>query len=889
MTSRVMAEYNKSEQEVPQGIGPEHEETKEELPVPDLDKLSEVFCSARCYIAENTFIYSFLMTILRAILILNGISTFGGNIWQGTFEGMEVFRFFLVMSTVLPNRALDMLRGGVIKKGTPLFADGKYRLSLLNIPGVPSPRQVRKYRSPMIGRSLRPDNLSVGSAMKIFRSINAGTCVYGLTVDAVHGESRTSVVNDGSGNPMLVGLGTREDLKGACLYAGDLEAVGLVDGALNKDLLGRMLLTVQLHDFMTDFSVLLAVIPLVCETGPTIANIILSVREIIFKESSYLVYAGSDWAAANRAAFNIVKSQSSGNESTRLDDVVSTRDLPFFFGTDLLEHALKHLKLQAELGMYCQSQEIHINQALYDIRGVNKQASDSTLVLSCPGDIRQSSYNGRLLVDIFNGNQCAAVAYHKELAAKMTADVICQTDPMASRPAFLMCKLAPYLSLVGASGEAWYCSMMDQLYCFAKGVSPTGQMVTPSQNVLQGVRFISTVNEWKGECETLCQDLLGGSRQRGFVTTELYDSLTVTVGSFSSLNLLFDANDGIEMKRSTIPMSWVNETTHAHLRACSTQVHVDVCAREVGSLLNMFQILADPARNYKTGLNEGGKQTYQGSMDQDEQLRAEAIERVRTTGEWAYELALTPKPKLTAEQKAENSVKRRELKAASVATNTSLIHFTASFRQSMAPGQFTKYTTCMARRSLLAQGMLSPGKLMNPDSKNRSRTFEVKQITLVKDGCAFSLVCELGGATGWIIPQPTRMSLEIRLRRANGTRSSYTFGLRGLVSLVMELKPGVRVADLHSIVVVTFLFVVCGKVEVVSFIPLKNDRGICTMLANLKPLQAPLLKAASTDGDTIPPEVELVGSWARGWLQPAGAAEALSAPIRPGIISRKFQ
>ena len=171
--------------------------------------------------------------------------------------------------------------------------------------------------------------------------------------------------------------------------------------------------------------------------------------------------------------------------------------------------------------------------------------------------------------------------------------------------------------------------MMDQLYYFATGVSPTEQVVTPIQNVLQGVRFIATVDEWKGECEAMCQDLLGGSRQQGFVTTELYDSLTVAVGSFSSLNLLFDANDGIEMKRSTIPMSWVNETTHAHLRARSTQVHVDVCAREVGSLLNMFHILADPARSYTTGLNKGGKQTYQGSMDQDEQLRAEAIERVR--------------------------------------------------------------------------------------------------------------------------------------------------------------------------------------------------------------------------------------------------------------------
>ena len=117
--------------------------------------------------------------------------------------------------------------------------------------------------------STRADCIGVGSAMAIFRSINENSCSYGITVDAVHGQRRTSVVSDQSGFPMLVGTGTQEDLTGARLYVGDLGASGLEEGGLRLDSLANMLLTVQLHDFMTDFSVCLAAIPLVSETGPT--------------------------------------------------------------------------------------------------------------------------------------------------------------------------------------------------------------------------------------------------------------------------------------------------------------------------------------------------------------------------------------------------------------------------------------------------------------------------------------------------------------------------------------------------------------------------------------------------------------------------------------------
>ena len=66
---------------------------------------------------------------------------------------------------------------------------------------------------------------------------------------------------------MLVGQGTQEDLTGARLYVGDLGASGLEEGGLRLDSLANMLLTVQLHDFMTDLNVCLAAIPLVSETG----------------------------------------------------------------------------------------------------------------------------------------------------------------------------------------------------------------------------------------------------------------------------------------------------------------------------------------------------------------------------------------------------------------------------------------------------------------------------------------------------------------------------------------------------------------------------------------------------------------------------------------------
>ena len=882
--TKVFAEYE-SQQKAPQEV--RSQEEKKEVPIPQDDELTLIFQTARCYIAKNTFTYSFLVTLLRAVLILNGIFLFGGEIWRGSFEAQEVFRFFVVLSTVLSSRVLDMLRGGSISKGTPLIAEGIFDLSLVTLPLVPTPRQVRKYSWGSIERSLLPDCLGVGSAMEIFRSINEETRAYGVTVDAVHGKRRTSVVSDASGTPMLVGTGTGVDLTGARVYFDELGVPGLEDGALNLDLLANMLLTVQLHDFMTNFSVCLAVIPLVSETGPTIANIILHVRQLVFSQGGWLIYAGGDWASANRTAFTIVKSQSLGNESTRLDAVENAVSLPFYYGTDLLEHSLKHLKLQMSIGMFIQGRETHVDQVLYDLRGVLAHASGHTLVLTRPGDFSMSSYNGRSLVDIFNGSIIEAKEFHRELARAMTKDVICQTDPMASRPAFLLCKLGKLLRRVGATREAWYCDMMDKLYGFAKGENSTGGELSANQNLQQGMEFLSMLREWKDGCSGLCQDARGGARLRGFITTELHESIVETVGSFRSLCQLSEANGGVLMLRNTIMMSFVNETTHSYLRSLSAQVHIDVCARALGKLMNMLLILADPARTFRTVVGQGGKQSYQGAAEHDHAVRNAAIEKVRETGKWGYELKPATKPKLAAEEKADRKIKECQLKIISTATNTKIVHFTVSFRQSLGASHFDKFNRNESRRSFLSQSMENPGKLISETSKHKARTFEVKEAVLVKKGVASVLVCELGGSTGWVVPLPVRMMIELRVRDATGKQLSYTLGLGSLVSVVMELRYGARVSDRHGIVVVTFFFVVCGEVQVLSITPLKSDHGVCTMLANLTPLQGPLLGAASTDDDTMSLEMELVGSWARKWVQALGAGGALSAHDCHGMTSLK--
>ena len=112
---------------------------------------------------------------------------------------------------------------------------------------------------------------------------------------------------------------------------------------------------------------------------------------------------------------------------------------------------------------------MHLLRSLYDIRGVC--AEKENLTLAKGGDTSRSSFNRKSLLEIHDGNEENAIATHISFSKFCTKEVIAQTDPMASKPAFLMSQLGPFLRRVGAVNEAWYCDLvaLDSVHSLWKG------------------------------------------------------------------------------------------------------------------------------------------------------------------------------------------------------------------------------------------------------------------------------------------------------------------------------------------------------------------------------------------------------------------------------------
>ena len=111
----------------------------------ETDYLSSLFTAARPYIQGTSFTYSILVTLLRAILILNSVFDYGGRIWYGNYEGEDVCRFFCVLGTIYPRRVLSVLRGDS-HNAYMVRADGSkiFNLGSIGLPCVPSARTVQE-------------------------------------------------------------------------------------------------------------------------------------------------------------------------------------------------------------------------------------------------------------------------------------------------------------------------------------------------------------------------------------------------------------------------------------------------------------------------------------------------------------------------------------------------------------------------------------------------------------------------------------------------------------------------------------------------------------------------------------------------------------------------
>ena len=266
-------------------------------------KLRKLFDRALPFIHVQSFTYVLLITMLRSVLILNGIFEYGRHVWHGDKEGTDILRFCAVLYTVVGAPGIELLRGGAVPKDAQQTVDGIYDLRLKNLTCIPGARQIRNYiATPFrIQDMLRASEPLVDAALAFF---GGGQIMLGATFDCVYGETYFEVVKDLDQKYVLLGGSSVDGLVSAALDAD--RAAGL-DKLEAKDHATK-LMTVVLHLIVgkdkekRPKATLVAVIPIHDETGVIISNVYLELRRLIFARGSWLVFGGGDGAVPNLVA-----------------------------------------------------------------------------------------------------------------------------------------------------------------------------------------------------------------------------------------------------------------------------------------------------------------------------------------------------------------------------------------------------------------------------------------------------------------------------------------------------------------------------------------------------------------------------------------------------------
>ena len=170
----------------------------------------QTFLAAHKYILRDSFAYSFIITMLRASFALNRVEGFvrGRHFnYFATFEGQDVLRFFCVLYTVTSASVIDELRGGeMTTEKRNAKHKGCFDLRNTILPGIPSPRQLRKYIATpySIGDMITISQPLVNAAALVFLQAKLETNLLGVTLDCVYGEPRAEVVTDLGGQAYVV-------------------------------------------------------------------------------------------------------------------------------------------------------------------------------------------------------------------------------------------------------------------------------------------------------------------------------------------------------------------------------------------------------------------------------------------------------------------------------------------------------------------------------------------------------------------------------------------------------------------------------------------------------------------------------------------------------------
>lgn len=854
-----------SQKEEQKSDGPEgrrlRKRSAEHQPPEEADSLSSLFVAARPYIQEVSFTYSFLVTLLRAVLILNSVFEYGRYIWHGTFEGGDVCRFFCVLGTIYPRRVLSVLRGAA-QSAFVVPTGEKFPLGDIGLPCVPSARTVQSFMAipRPITHIMTITTESAKMALGIFNAMDSHSAFYAVSFDVVHGSSDLDVIVDEYQNPVLVGTAINDDLSGMLTYAYSNSITDVTDGTLPLDTLATGLMTVVLHSFTNKVPVLLATIPVNCETSSLIANATLELRRVLFLLGAYLIYGSGDGLAANLAGFRMVKDQSSGTPETKIGDVAHPCQLYFGTAGDPKEHDTKALFNQNKgSSILVNDREVRLDHALEDWRGSkpNPVLGDGAIVLVQPGDISHSSHGGIPLIEVFEGNREAATTWHRDLCKIVNMEVICAKDPMATAPAVRAAKLPPLARRIGATDEAAILDNLALIYGFSRGKNPIGADLTPEQNLTQVKALVANLTAMRSKCLEKDQTLRGGVRLRGFYTEQLYSLIVMSMVAFSDI-LVFLETNGVKDKRNNLPGSSSNETYHAFMRLFSKNLLIGPTLTSVGKLVAVGSLLNDQARTWPCTAVSGVGNSYGGRVDRPLREREAAISQFRATGRRAFELKAQ---KAVAGQSLTDLVAkgaaRSKLLAVKQATALNNAKVTLSFRDRMVRGvRKASFGAAGNGRSLLARGICNHSLFLREKSKGRARATDARMVVLITSGSAAIVRCNMD-TLAIISPEPAKGQLRVRIID-HKKETSYVMGLNAVVAATMGFMEGARIADANGVVAITLVFVANGAWELLSFVCKKNDLGTCRMLVNLPLLKNAFLKSALAPEGQPTPEANLL-------------------------------
>ena len=887
----------------------------------DGDLLDKLWPMARPFLPKKTLTYN--VFVVTCLVILKNNDHMVSAPWDAYFEGQEVLRWIARLYPSIGKSLYKELLGQATPKGE------RWDIKSKNLVFLPSYAMLKNYAgTPYSLRSVLTlgANDTIISAISTFKTAGVDPCVVAITFDKVHVNKQSMIVYE-DGEPYLLGGATRSDLQGAMLKYSDLAGKSLVPEAELAD----GFLTLVLSDMFkkTPHGIFVKALPIGAENAALLYAVFKSMAEDVFGAGGYLIHGGGDGHVANLAALRDFKAWTTGTTATVLATCATAQDVPFFYGTDGIQHDFKHAEQTGyENPIILPGYEpFQMDTIVHGLRGVR---DDGKLVGA--GMIDASKYKDRQLASYFNTRD-KAVVWHTAFAKPVTVEVLQRRDAMKTSNSVAIAKVAGLLRQLelrepGLGGPARYTTLLEQMWACSRGRNVEDKAVAPEENAEQYKTVVDFLSSWKAECLTR-EPLPRTDRPRGGLTMEQFSFWPLNYEALKDHIDLAKSNAYSDSLRPDLPTSGVNETpVHEELRRCCPGMRIDDVARNSAKVVNGIGLAADMARTWVT---VNGSGTYMAAVDQSFEVRSAAIDAMDASGERTFSLTRNEAEGRTTKKTAKAAAAKAAAAAAtttapvgpppppllatapapapapaaaSVAPAVQLAHVKAVAeatalelernrvgRDKFASGKFGAPKS--ARSNALERRLESPQEWLDENSKGNFSKFEISALVVLEHGSKAGAARFVEGRDRAIAVGSTYggKGMNFQAWPRSGVKFQYPIAYANVVAACFGkasafIDGQATTKKSHSgVAVVTLLLAHQAKLQVVSFQLSKHeeDKNLCKMLMNQKDGIAKMVPAKHAEGDSVSEHTAaLVGMFRRGGDDPNHAPLDLARQLGDG-------